>query len=90
MICSAVTPLVERLGRRAPSIEQSVWGRTDTYDSIYRVIEEMEALPGRRVLLFMLENRPDWQVIGTNVGAMPKRPAHAKISPAWPRYARRP
>jgi hypothetical protein len=27
---------------------------------IYRVIEEMEALPGRRVLLFMLENRPDW------------------------------
>jgi hypothetical protein len=22
----------------------------------------MEALPGRRVLLFMLENRPDWQV----------------------------
>jgi len=62
VICSAVTLLVERLGRRALSVEQSVRGRTDTYDSIYRVIEEMEALPGRRVLLFMLENRPDWQV----------------------------
>jgi len=34
-------------------VEQSAWRRTDTYDAVYRVLEEMETLPGRRVLIFI-------------------------------------
>jgi len=33
--------------------QQSAWGRTDTYDALHRVLEEVEGLPGRRVLIFV-------------------------------------
>ena len=47
------TPEVSRIRAAFVDVEQSAWGMTDTYDSIYRVLEEMESLPGRRVLIFI-------------------------------------
>jgi VWFA-related protein len=49
----SLTQQIDDIRTAFANVEQSVWGRTDTYDSIYRVVEEMESLPGRRVLLFI-------------------------------------
>lgn len=48
-----LTQQIDDIRTAFAGVEQSAWGRTDTYDSIYRVVEEMESLPGRRVLLFI-------------------------------------
>jgi hypothetical protein len=49
----ALTQEISRIRAAFADVEQSAWGMTDTYDSIYRVLEEMESLPGRRVLIFI-------------------------------------
>ena len=48
-----LTQEISRIRAAFVDVKQSAWGRTDTYDSIYRVLEEMESLPGRRVLIFL-------------------------------------
>ncbi|MDA1312099.1 MAG: VWA domain-containing protein [Acidobacteria bacterium] len=49
----SLTTEIDRIRRAFVDVDQSAWGRTDTYDAVYRVIEEMEALPGRKVLIFI-------------------------------------
>jgi VWFA-related protein len=48
-----LTTEIERIREAFAGVDRSAWGRTDTYDAVYRVIEEMETLPGRRVLIFV-------------------------------------
>ncbi len=48
-----LTREISRIRTAFAAVEQSVWGRTDTYDSVYRVLEETESLSGRRVLMFI-------------------------------------
>ena len=48
-----LTPEISRIRAAFMDVKQSAWGMTDTYDSIYRVLEEMDSLPGRRVLIFI-------------------------------------
>ncbi len=49
----SLTREIGRIRAAFAGVEQSAWGRTDTYDSIYRVLEAMRSLPGRRVLIFI-------------------------------------
>jgi VWFA-related protein len=49
----ALTQEIDRIRTAFVDVKQSAWGRTDTYDSIHRVLEEMQSLPGRRVLIFV-------------------------------------
>ena len=49
----SLTQEIGRIEAAFADVKQSAWGRTDTYDAIYRVVDEMETLPGRRVLLFV-------------------------------------
>jgi VWFA-related protein len=49
----SLTPEIERIRAAFGDVRQSAWDRTDTVDAVYRVAEEMEALPGRRVLIFV-------------------------------------
>ena len=48
-----LTKEIDRIRTAFVDAQQSAWGRTDTYDALYRVIEEVERLPGRRVLIFV-------------------------------------
>jgi VWFA-related protein len=49
----SLTQEISRIREAFADVEQSAWGMTDTYDSICRVLEEMESLPGRRILIFI-------------------------------------
>jgi VWFA-related protein len=49
----SLTSEIDRIRAAFGDVRQSAWDRTDTVDAVYRVAEEMEALPGRRVLIFV-------------------------------------
>jgi VWFA-related protein len=49
----SLTREIGRIREAFAGVEQSAWGKTDTYDSIFRVLEAMGSLPGRRVLIFI-------------------------------------
>jgi len=49
----SLTREIGRIRAAFAGVEQSAWGKTDTYDSIFRVVDAMESLPGRRVLIFL-------------------------------------
>jgi VWFA-related protein len=49
----SLTREIDRIRDAFVNIQQSAWGKTDTYDSIFRVLEAMESLSGRRVLIFI-------------------------------------
>ena len=48
-----LTKEIDRIRAAFVDAQQSAWGRTDTYDALHRVLEEVEGLPGRRVLIFV-------------------------------------
>lgn len=49
----SLTREIGRIRAAFGGVEQSAWARTGTYDSIFRVLEAMASLPGRRVLIFI-------------------------------------
>lgn len=49
----SLTKEIDRIRAAFVDAQQSAWGRTDTYDALHRVLEEVEGLPGRRVLIFV-------------------------------------
>jgi VWFA-related protein len=50
---ATLTKEIDRIRMAYVDLQQSAWRETDTYDAVYRVIEEMDKLPGRRVLIFI-------------------------------------
>ena len=49
----SLTKEIDHIRAAFVDAQQSAWGRTDTYDALHRVLEEVETLPGRRALIFI-------------------------------------